>query len=1434
MRQTLRDQTVALAALFRSKKLDELPMQEVLHAVRPDLGIDKALDAFRNNVKKQLNKHLEKLVPPVRLAHPGDNRPITAKTIWMEREMTEAEAVYNPEIIRRVEAQDQEHRDTPETEYIAQAAVTAREPPGQGRPKDEFSLQSKTVQIIQDHLPKELIKKVVQQQHDKFLEVVIPPVEGGQHPLTLWIANAGMTRIPKDLTGRGDWWVVQTKNNVLPQYRQVVPDEIPALLQAWLERDRLSPDTLHKAGRGGEYPEEGYIFPEICQLRFDVPAHEREILVPDARQLLRTWLLDSQVAFCVVLGDYGMGKTFLCRMFTRMVIEERQAGNDALPAPLYLDLRDLPPRVPGQSLPTLEDMLTDLCQRAGFGDLPVPALLAMTRAGYLVLIFDGFDELAASLSEKEGDYLLREIRKSVPPGSRGKVLISSRTHYFMDRANEEEKIGGGVRTLLTRDGYAQADFRILYLQPFDATRIRQYLEHDFPGQGEEIFNTFQRLHDLSDLAKRPFLLKLITRNLPALRQRARAGRAITAGDIYGVVVEEWVRRDSGKHEMPPFLVMATMEELAGGMWREEKGSYNHKNLFTWMQGQLATLLPGADKGGGILDTLNRLDIKLRTATFISRDNLGNYSFAHTSFQEYFLAGFLVSGLGRGEVAVLDLPRLRPEVLAFFLDRVAEAGNLNHLARLLAQVLEGPCTPRRSENSLFLTIAWQRRWPESAPKPTQWQLTGARLAESDLVGVEMVRATLDQADLFRANLEKSRIQGSLRGANLGEVHAREVDWQGCDLRQACLDGGDLAGANLQRVNLLDTPLRSVMLQRANLHQVTWSPPLFSLVRLAYAQLPDHFNSDSSTLDACSFLSGLDPSLALRIQSGHSTGVCCVAFSSGRNIIASGSDDSTIRLWDAGTGSLIRTLAGHAQSVRSVAFSPDGVRLASGSTDKTIRIWDGATGNWLRTFTGHEKSVTSVVFNPEGTRLASGSEDNTIRIWDGATGDLLRILMLTKHANSSNWSVAFSPEGTRLASGSEDKTIRIWDGATGSLLRTLTGHENSVLSVAFSPDGTRLASGSEDQTIRIWDGATGSLLCTLTGHENSVLSVAFSLDGTCLASGSEDKNIWIWEGATGACLHKLTGHKSSVLSVAFSPDGTRLASGSLDNTIRIWDGATGSLLRTLTGHENRIWSVAFSPGGTRLASGSSDKTIRIWDGATGSLLRTLTGHENRVLSVAFSPDGTRLASGSDDKTIRIWDGATGSLLRTLTGHENSVRSVAFSPDGTRLASGSNDQTIRIWDGATGSLLRTLTGHENRVWSVAFSPDGTRLASGSSDKTIRIWDGATGSLLRTLTGHESWVWSIAFSPDGTKLLSGGPDGLRLWEVNTGGLLAILWNDGEQWLVVTPEGYFDGNTTGIDRLAVVHNSCAYPATEFRQWQQPGLLGRILGVTAPKPKIPA
>jgi len=562
----------------------------------------------------------------------------------------------------------------------------------------------------------------------------------------------------------------------------------------------------------------------------------------------------------------------------------------------------------------------------------------------------------------------------------------------------------------------------------------------------------------------------------------------------------------------------------------------------------------------------------------------------------------------------------------------------------------------------------------------------------------------------------------------------------------------------------------------------------------------------------------------LQNGHSGSVYSVAFSADGEILASGSDDNTVKLWEIASGRLLRTIEGHSDDVTSVAFSLDGKTLASGGEDNVVKLWEVASGRFLRIIEGHSNYVTSVAFSVDGKTLASGSLDNTVKLWGVTSGRLLHTL--DGHSYNVN-SVTFSSDGKTLASGRGDGVVKLWEVASGRLLRTIEGHSDDVRSVAFSVDGKTLASGSLDKTVKLWGVTSGRLLHTLYGHSYNVNSVAFSSDGKTLASGSQDKTVKLWEVASGRLLRTLDGHSSNVYSVAFSSDGKTLTSGGGDNVVKLWEVTSGRLLRTLEGSSNRVSSLALSASGKTLASGCKDfNRVMLWEIASGRLLRTLgefeengvwalafspdsktlatgtkarkvilrevdSGRISRTLkadsdtvviggaahirSVAFSPDGKTLASTFHDRIITqrnnllLWKIPSGSLLHTLE-IGFSVSSVAFSTDGKILASGNEDFT-KLWEVSSGRLLRTLEGHSHWVESVTFSSDGKILASGSADKAMKLWEVTSGRLLRTLDGHSDFVNSVAFSTDGKILASGSSDNtVKLWDVVSGRLLRTL----------------------------------------------------------------
>lgn len=294
----------------------------------------------------------------------------------------------------------------------------------------------------------------------------------------------------------------------------------------------------------------------------------------------------------------------------------------------------------------------------------------------------------------------------------------------------------------------------------------------------------------------------------------------------------------------------------------------------------------------------------------------------------------------------------------------------------------------------------------------------------------------------------------------------------------------------------------------------------------------------------------PSQEILLLQGHQSGICvegCIAFSPDGRLLASGSWDHTIKLWNLNTGKVRQTLEGHKDSVLSIAFSPNGLLLASGSADSTIKLWEVSTGKILQDLTAGDNWVGTLAFNPNGQILAAEGSHNSINLWELSTGKILNTLR--GHNNIIN-AITFIPDGSLLASGSADHTIKLWEAKTGTLQQTLSGHKKDVLSIAFSPDGFSLASGDAASTIKIWSVFTGRAERTWKGHKNWVLSVAFRPDGQILASGSHDHTIKFWDISQGKLLGILQGHKNDVNTITFSPDGRIFASGSRDKTIKLW--------------------------------------------------------------------------------------------------------------------------------------------------------------------------------------------------------------------------------------------------------------------------------------------
>ncbi len=320
--------------------------------------------------------------------------------------------------------------------------------------------------------------------------------------------------------------------------------------------------------------------------------------------------------------------------------------------------------------------------------------------------------------------------------------------------------------------------------------------------------------------------------------------------------------------------------------------------------------------------------------------------------------------------------------------------------------------------------------------------------------------------------------------------------------------------------------------------------------------------------------------------------------------------------------------------------------------------------------------------------------------------------------------------------------------------------------------------------------------LNVEASAVTSIACDPHSSLVLVGHRDASASLWDLESAALRHSFRGHGSTVKSVAFGPVKGQVITGSYDGSIVLWELVTCNRLQRLETGMQGVFSVATHRNGLIVASGapltSGDGYASVW--RSGSLVQVSEchGHTGAVWSVAMFPDGQQFASGGEDGVIKVWDTATGRQLRSFSEHRADAYAITLSRDGSQLASASGDRTAVLRDALRGDVLQRFRGHSAAIRAVAISPNQQLVATGSDDRTAAVWDVASGKQLYSLAANAAGVQAVAFASD-ARLLTGDANGfVRVWNVETGKLLATLVcaTQGE-WLIVTPQGYYvsDGN---------------------------------------------
>ena len=535
-----------------------------------------------------------------------------------------------------------------------------------------------------------------------------------------------------------------------------------------------------------------------------------------------------------------------------------------------------------------------------------------------------------------------------------------------------------------------------------------------------------------------------------------------------------------------------------------------------------------------------------------------------------------------------------------------------------------------------------------------------------------------------------------------------------------------------------------------------------------------------------------STALRPIPGPGFTVDSLAFSpDGARLAGSGAQSTFAHVWDLKTGSVSLTLSGSSHGIACVAFSPDGARIATGGYDFSVRVWDAGTGQVLRTLWGASAN-RAVAFSPDGAMLLSGEENGDVRVWNPATGAMLRTF--SAHPNTI-LSIAFSPGGDKFLTAGNETCTRVWDTATGQMLRTFWGFGSSVRHASFSPDGARIATASASGAVMIWDLTSDLKRQVLYEHTGPAFYAAFTPDGKRLWTAGEDNTLRQWDFHENVfSLRKLPAYPHAV-----SADWTKaLTREAYDWTVS--NLQTGDLITTLR-VESGNWTVsaaAFTPDGNGLLMRWMHGAV-LYSTQTGNPIRSFPEAGDPGMgfyrTIAFSRDGKQVWMARHEGDVLLWDVETGVKLREYSGEGVSafLYSLAVSPDGTRLVVGTRTGLLYVWNAASGALIKSFLAYpwsnwdwESQILDVAYSPDGTKILTCGLNGYARLWDAATLEPVLTFRTLAESPQGVAFSPDGGRVLVGSGSGAALFDAQTGHQIYdfIGFTPEASWISFSPDG--------------------------------------------------
>mmetsp|Transcript_19549 Transcript_19549/g.51796 ORF Transcript_19549/g.51796 Transcript_19549/m.51796 type:complete len:937 (+) Transcript_19549:51-2861(+) len=566
--------------------------------------------------------------------------------------------------------------------------------------------------------------------------------------------------------------------------------------------------------------------------------------------------------------------------------------------------------------------------------------------------------------------------------------------------------------------------------------------------------------------------------------------------------------------------------------------------------------------------------------------------------------------------------------------------------------------------------------------------------------------------------------------------------------------------------------------------------------------------------------------LQTLQGHRSGVSCLAFERSGHLLASGSNDTDIVLWDITAESGVARLRGHVDQVTAVLFwegpeqaegaAPTATRVISASKDRFVRIWSVELQLCLQTIAEHQAEVWSLTLNEAQTRLVAGSADKFLRVWSlnseanvSAGEELATFIGAIPRPDGQGAATSlrfFRPKGidfeVLLCQGS-GKTVEVFRCFGDTDVKKRQRRRKKRVELKIKKKGDAAAEPAEkaaeeegaddDQAVRAADelallkthrcgakavsldccAATGTVLVGLTNN---------AIEAVQLKAGEDQHSVDV-ESSTGI---EVPGHRTAVRALAVSHDDSLLMSASAE-CVKVWNAQTGNVVRTIVSGYGLC--AMFVAGNEHVLLGTKEGKLELYDLRIAEAAQEVEAHTGAVYGLAERPDHKGFASCSADKMLRFFDltftkGKSESVsfaedAEKATELPDECLAVAFSPNGKWLCVALLNHTVQLLFADSMKFYISLYGHRLPVMSIDVSSDSALVASGSADKNVKLWSTQFGNCLRSLRAHDDSVMLVKFLPGTHYLASAGRDrDLKLWDCDSYELITALKGHGSEIL--------------------------------------------------------